>query len=173
MRGCVREAGSQRLRRRVARIAAPVSRAKDAAQARAMCHLACGMLEECRPRVAEILEGAEPDALAYPDLPRSRWKRPRTNNAQERANRETKRRSRVVQALPPEASLERLMGAAMRGRDEERSEPCYFSERWMAGPYEDRSEPPALTSEQQEKLQLIAERAIKAGLELADRMEAA
>ncbi len=44
---------------------------------------------------------AEPDALAYLNLPASHWKRLRTNNnVQERANREIKRRSRVVQVFP-------------------------------------------------------------------------
>ncbi len=42
---------------------------------------------------------AEPDALAYLDLPASHWKRLRANNVQERANREIKRRSRVAQVF--------------------------------------------------------------------------
>lgn len=56
---------------------------------------------------------AEPDALAYLAFPPSHWKRLRTNNLQERANREIKRCSRVVQVFPSEKSLERLVG----GRD--------------------------------------------------------
>ena len=44
MRDCMREAGSRQLKKRVGRIMSPVFRAKDAATARAMCHVACDML---------------------------------------------------------------------------------------------------------------------------------
>lgn len=84
MRDRAREAGSRQLGRRVYRIVAPISRAKDADQVRAMHHLACEMLEECCPKAARVLEEAEPDALAYLDLPQSHRKRTRTNNVQER-----------------------------------------------------------------------------------------
>lgn len=119
MRDCAREAGSRRLSRRVYRIVAPIFRAKDADQVRVMYHLACEMLEECCPRAARVLEDAEPDALAYLDLPQSHWRRLRTNNVQERTNREIKRRSRVVQVFPSVASLTRLVGAVMCEQDEE------------------------------------------------------
>lgn len=46
-----------------------------------------------RTRAAAVLEEAEPDALAYLDFPPAHWKRLRTNNVQERTNREIKRRS--------------------------------------------------------------------------------
>ena len=69
----------------------------------AMYHAACDMLEGCCPRAAAVLEEAEPDALTYLDFPPTHWKRLRTNNVQERTNREIKRRSRVVQVFPPRA----------------------------------------------------------------------
>ena len=80
MLDCAREAGSRQLGRRVYRMVAPIFRAKDADQVRAMYHLACEMLEECCPKAARVLEEAEPDALAYLDLPQSHWKRTRANN---------------------------------------------------------------------------------------------
>ena len=80
MSDCMREARPRQLRRRVGRIVAPIFRAKDADVVRAMYHLACDMLGECCPGAARVLEGAEPDALAYLDLPASHWKRLRTNN---------------------------------------------------------------------------------------------
>lgn len=58
----------------------------------AMYHVACDMLEECCSKAARTLEEAEPDALANLDFRRHL----RTNNVQERANREIKRRSRVI-----------------------------------------------------------------------------
>ena len=93
-------------------------RAKDAATARDMYHVACDMLRERCPKA---------DALAYLAFPPSHWKRLRTNNVQERANREIKRRSRVVQVFPSERSLERLVGAVMCELDEQWSESRYFA----------------------------------------------
>lgn len=90
-----------------------VFRLKDAGAVRAAYHLATEILEGCCPEAARILEEAEPNALAYLDFPPSHWKRLRTNNLQERTNREIKRRSRVVQVFPPMASLERLTGAVV------------------------------------------------------------
>ena len=100
------------------RVVAPVLRAKDADQFRAMYNLACEMPGECCPKVARVLEEADPNALAYLDLPQPHWKLPCTNNVQERTNREIKRRPRVVQALPSVASLTRLLGAVMCEQDE-------------------------------------------------------
>ena len=87
MRGCMREAGSRQLKRRVGRMLSPAFRAKDAATARAMCHVARDMLRDCCPKAAAVAEEAEPDALAYLGFPPSHWKRLRANNVQERANR--------------------------------------------------------------------------------------
>lgn len=82
------------------RIVSQVFRGRDAATVTAMYYAACDMLEGCCPRAAAIHEKAEPDALACLDSLPSHWKRLRTNNVQERTNREIKHRSRVVQAIP-------------------------------------------------------------------------
>ena len=143
---------------------------------RAAYHLAIEMLESCCPKAAEILEEAEPGALAYLDFPASHWKRLRTNNVQERANREIKRRSRVVQVFPSAASLELLAGAVMCDMDEEWQQARHSSEKVM-GELCDESraaraeEPP--TPERVSEWHLVAKRAIDASLELADEMEAA
>ena len=175
IRNCVREAGRGSLSRRVARIVAPVFRAKDADTVRAMYHVACEMLEGCCPKAAAVLEEAEPDALAHLDFPQSHWKRLRTNNVQERANREIKRRSRVVQVFPSEKSLLRLAGAVMCDQDEAWSEARYFSAAKMAELHDEQkpgpAEPPS--AERREQVLAFARQAIEASLELADRMEAA
>ena len=170
VRDCVREAGSWQMRKRVARIVAPVFRAKDAAAAVAMYHVACDMLRDACPRAADILEEAEPDALAYLDLPASHWRRLRTNNVQERANREIKRRSRVVQVFPSEASLMRLAGAVMCDMDEAWSSSRYFSEAKMRElPPEGEPAPPRPAPSAADTA--AARRALEAAVELADRVE--
>lgn len=173
MRNCIREAGRGPLSRRVARIIAPVFRAKDADVVRAMYHVAIDMLEGCCPRAAAIMEEAEPDALAYLDFPRSHWKRLRTNNLQERTNREIKRRSRVVQVFPSAGSLLRLVGAVMCDQDEEWSEARYFAAGKIAELYAERPEPAEIGEERRAQALAIARQAINASLELADELEAA
>lgn len=177
MRDCARAAsGSRSLSRRVLRIVAPIFRLKDAGAVRAAYHIAIDMLESCCPEAAGILEEAEPDALDYLDFPKSHWKRLRTNNVQERTNREIKRRSRVVQVFPSVASLERLAGAVMCDQDEAWSDARYFSEKVMAELYDEKrgpvtEEPP--TPEHMAEWRIVAQKAIDASLELADELEAA
>ena len=55
----------------------------------------------------------------------------RTNNVQERTNREIKRRSRVVQVFPSKKSLIRFVGAALAEIDEQWAERRWFSESSM------------------------------------------
>ena len=173
MRDCMREAGSWQLRRRVGRIVSSVFRARDAATAVAMYHAACEMLEGCCPRAARVLEEAEPDALAYPDFPPSHWKRLRTNNVQERANREIKRRSRVVQVFPSESSLLRLVGAVMCDQAETWSGSRCFSERKMAEMHDAAFRMGAAGEHDWAELEKAARKMIESSLELADSVEAA
>jgi len=173
MRDCMREAGSWQLRRRVGRIVSQVFRGRDAATVTAMYHVACDMLEGCCPRAAAILEEAEPDALAYLDFPPSHWKRLRTNNVQERTNREIKRRSRVVQAFPSTASLVRLAGAVMCEQDEVWQESRYFSEAKMGELYDEGRAHGIDGTVDWPRLEAEARKMIESGLELADRIEAA
>lgn len=174
MRDCMREAGSRQLKRRVGRMLSPVFRAKDAATAQAMYHVACDMLRDCCPKAAVVAEEAEPDALAYLGFPPSHWKRLRTNNVQERANREIKRRSRVVQVFPSEESLERLVGAAMCEQDEIWSESRYFALDKMQELYDEgRAASPSAPEKSAAELMEEARKMILASLELAERVEAA
>ena len=175
MRDCMREAGSRQLKKRVGRIMSPVFRAKDAATARAMYHVACDMLRDCCPKAAEVAEEAEPDALAYLAFPPAHWKRLRTNNVQERANREIKRRSRVVQVFPSERSLERLVGAVMCEQDEQWSASRYFAYDKMQELYDEkrkRKEPEAPGRPAAELVE-AARKMILASLELAEKVDAA
>lgn len=75
----------------------------------------------------EVLLEAEEEALAYLAFPVSHRTKIRTNNVQERANREIKRRTNVVQGFPSRKSLIRLVGAALIEADEEWSTRCVIS----------------------------------------------
>ena len=94
----------------------------------------------------------------------------------ERTNRETRRRSKVVQVFPSAKSLERLVGAVMCDQDEEWQASRYFSERKMSELYDERAASQTKTSpttERASELRIIARKAIDASLELADELEAA
>ena len=173
MRDCMREAGSWQLRRRVGRIVSQVFRGRNAATVTAMYHAACDMLEGRCPRAAAVLEEAEPDAPAHLDFPPSHWKRPRTNNVQERTNREIKRRSRVVQVFPSTGSLVRLAGAVMCEQDEIWQESRYFSEARMNELYDDGRTRGIDGPVEWARLEAEARKMLESGLELADRVEAA
>ena len=174
MRDCMREAGSRQLKKRVGRIMSPVFRAKDAATARAMYHVACDMLRDCCPKAAEVAEEAEPDTLAYLAFPPAHWKRLRTNNVQERANREIKRRSRVVQVFPSERSLGRLIGAVRCEQDEQLSASRYFAYDKMQELYDERRrKEPEAPGRPAADLAEAARKMILASLELAEKVDAA
>lgn len=95
------------------------------ARARAMYQAACGLISRLSRDAAAVMESAEADALAHLDFPAGHRRRIRTNNVQERLNREIKRRSRVVQSFPSEASLVRLVGAVC----------CEAREEWSSRRY--------------------------------------
>lgn len=118
-----------------------------------------------------MLEEAEPDALAYLDFPTSHWKRLRTNNVQERANREIKRRSRVVQVFPSEKSLLRLMGAVLCDQAETWSDSHYFSERKMAEMHNAELRKGASGCHDWAELEETARKMVESSFELADRVD--
>jgi transposase-like protein len=65
------------------------------------------------PKASGLMDEAEPSVLCYLDLPVAHAKKIRTDNVQERANREIKRRTDVVQCFPSKESLLRLVGAVL------------------------------------------------------------
>ena len=109
----------------------------DPLVARAMLPLACDAMRKAGEKTAaDLLESAAPDALQYLSLPSEHWRRVRTNNVQERANRELKRRYRSVQSFPSRSSLLRLLGAVMLEEEVSWGQHRVFSTKSVARAWE-------------------------------------
>jgi putative transposase len=76
-------------------------------------------LTSTAPKVAGLLEAAEPDLLAFYELPREHWSKLRSTNPLERVNREIGRRTDVVGIFPNDAALLRLAGAMLIEQNDE------------------------------------------------------
>lgn len=115
-----------------------VFRQTDPAMARSSYHATIDEIAKFNRSAAETLEEAECDALVYLDFPAEHRRRLRTSNVQERASREIKRRSRVVQVFPSAASMIRLVGAVCAEIDEDWSSRRYMSGDAISGFYEEQ-----------------------------------
>lgn len=104
-------------KRAVAALVRAATTQPDLPSARAVWEEAAPWVRSVSRAAGEVFEAAREDALAFMSFPPEHWPKIRTNNVQERANREIKRRYRSVQSFPSEASMLRLVGSVLIGEE--------------------------------------------------------
>ena len=70
-------------------------------------------------KLAELMDSAENEVLAYMAFPKSHWSQIHSTNPIERLNREIKRRTNVVSIFPNDAAIVRLIGAILLEQNDE------------------------------------------------------
>jgi transposase-like protein len=92
---------------------------ETAAEARAQWNSVADALRERVPKLAELMDAAREDVLAYTAFPREHWPQIASTNPLERLNGEIKRRSDVVGIFPNDRAVLRLVGALMLEQNDE------------------------------------------------------
>ena len=71
------------------------------------------------PKLAQLMDTAEEDVLAYMNFPRQHWTKLHSTNPIERLNGEIKRCTEVVGIFPNDGAIVRLVGALLLEQNDE------------------------------------------------------
>jgi putative transposase len=118
MRNALAHAGKQG-RRVVSAFIATAFAQEDAAAATAQWRQVADQLRPKVPKLAALMDEAEPDVLAYMTFPKDHRVKIHSTNPIERVNGEIKRRTEVVGIFPNEAAIVRLAGAILLEQNDE------------------------------------------------------
>src|SRR6202008_403193 len=118
MRNVLAHAGKSG-RRVVAAFIATAFAQDDAAAAKAQWRLVADQIRAKLPKLAPLLDDAEPDVLAFMTFPKEHRVKIHSTNPIERLNGEIKRRTEVVGIFPNEAAITRLIGAILLEQNDE------------------------------------------------------
>jgi putative transposase len=106
-------------RRVVAAFIATAFAQEDAETARVQWRQVADQLRPKVPKLAALMDDAEPDVLAFMSFPKDHRPKIHSTNPLERLNGEIKRRTEVVGIFPNEAAIVRLVGAILLEQNDE------------------------------------------------------
>jgi putative transposase len=118
MRNVLAHAGKQG-RRVVAAFIGTAFAQEDAEAARAQWRQVADQLRPKVPKLAAMMDEAEPDVLAFMSFPKDHRPKIHSTNPLERVNGEIKRRTEVVGIFPNQAAITRLVGAILLEQNDE------------------------------------------------------
>jgi putative transposase len=94
--------------------------AQDSAEAAsAQWRVVADQLRGKFPKLATMMDAAEPDVLAFKSFPKAHWAQIASTNPLERLNADIKRRTNVVGIFPNAAAITRLVGALLLEQNDE------------------------------------------------------